>query len=229
MVHSQIDSENLQTFLSKHKNSFTDEIWSVVKKYTMTDKKRINALINSVCYTIQNNIPGDFVECGVWRGGSVMAMIMTLQKLGAERKIWLYDTFEGMSEPTGEDIHNGKMAKEMIEKNSFFRCVARIEKVKQNVESLNYGGELVYVQGKVEDTIPSQMPSDIGLLRLDTDWYESTVHELNHLYPLLETDGAMIVDDYNFWDGSTKAVNEYFTNESREFTKLSSSGVITIK
>ena len=157
-----------------------------------------------------------------------MAMIMVLQKLGIKRRIWLYDTFEGMSAPTEEDMHEGRHAQEMMDQNPFIKCVASIDKVKKNIETLNYEGELVFVQGKVEDTIPGQIPEKIALLRLDTDWYESTKHELIHLYPLLEETGVMIVDDYNFWDGSTKAVNEYFP-DGKDVTKISSCGVLTIK
>lgn len=225
MVYTQVE---LQQELAKKQNPLTEEIWLAVKKYTMTDKKRVNALINTIEYTIENGIEGDFVECGVWRGGNIMVMIMVLQKLGLQRKIWLYDTFEGMSEPTEEDLHRGKHAQDMMDKNPFIKCIATIDKVKKNIDALNYEGELVYVQGKVEDTIPGQMPEKIALLRLDTDWYESTKHELVHLYPVLESPGVMIVDDYNFWDGSTKAVNEYFP-DGKEVTKISSCGVLTIK
>ena len=225
MVHSQI---TIQNDLVKRKNPHTEEVWSVVKRYTMTNKKRINALINTVEYTIENGFEGDFVECGVWRGGSVMAMIMTLQRLGVEKKIWLYDTYEGMSEPTDEDVHNGKHANDMMEANSFIKCIATIDKVKASISQLDYKGELVYVKGKVEDTIPGEAPEKISFLRLDTDWYESTKHELIHLYPRLAENGVMIIDDYNFWDGSTKAVNEYFT-EGKELTKISTCGVLTIK
>jgi O-methyltransferase len=225
MVHSQI---SLQEELAKKKNPLTETIWPEIKKFTMTDKKRVNALINTIEYTIENGLEGDFVECGVWKGGNIMVMIKVLQHLGVERKIWLYDTFEGMSEPTDEDMHEGKTAQELMEKNSFIKCIAAIDKVKRNIETLNYSGELVYVKGKVEDTIPEQMPEKIALLRLDTDWYESTKHELIHLYPSLSETGVMIVDDYNFWDGATIAVDEYF-EKSKEMTKISKCGVLTIK
>jgi len=225
MVHSQI---NVQEDLAKRLNPLTDEIWERIRKYTMTDKKRVNGLINSIEYILENNIPGDFVECGVWRGGNIMVMILLLQKYGKTRKIWLYDTFEGMSEPTPEDTHKGKHAQTMMEKNSFIKCIASIDYVKKGINQLNYEGEIEYVQGKVEDTIPETVPENIALLRLDTDWYESTAHELTHLYPLLKKEGIMIVDDYNFWDGSTKAVNEYLSPE-QPLTRLSTCGVLTIK
>lgn len=225
MVYTQIET---QDYLSKRLNPLTNEIWEKVRKYTMTDKKRVNGLINSIEYILEKDIPGDFVECGVWRGGSVMAMILVLQKYEKTRKIWLYDTFDGMSEPTKEDNHKGKHAQTMMEKNSFIKCIASIDYVKKGISQLNYQGEIQYVQGKVEDTIPETTPKSISLLRLDTDWYESTAHELTHLYPLLKNEGIMIVDDYNFWDGSTKAVNEYLS-PSQPLSKLSSCGVLTIK
>jgi hypothetical protein len=226
MVHTQIT--DLQEDLATRENPLTEEIWKKIRRYTMTDRKRVNGLINAIEYTLEKGIPGDFVECGVWKGGNIMTMILVLQKHNEKRRIWLYDTFEGMSEPTEEDVHRGKDAQSMMDKNPFIKCIAPIDAVRKAVGSLNYEGELVYVKGKVEDTIPEMMPKTIGLLRLDTDWYESTAHELKHLYPLLKEEGVMIVDDYNFWDGSTKAVNEYFT-EGKNLSRLSTCGVLTIK
>ena len=227
MVHSQI--ENFQENLVNVENPWTEEIWKEVKKYTMTDRKRVNSLVNAVKYTVERGIPGDFVECGVWQGGSVMAMIKTLQKMGESRKIWLYDTYEGMSEATEKDKRKGTHANELMEKNPIVRCIAQIDLVKKNIARTKYTGELVYVKGKVEDTIPDNIPGKIALLRLDTDWYESTHHEMVHLWPLLEDNGVLIVDDYNWWDGSTEAINEYFSYADQLLTQISSCGVLTSK
>ena len=227
MVHSQINK--LQEGMVDLENPWTEEIWRTVRKCTMTDRARVNSLVNAVQYTVENNIPGDFVECGVWQGGSIMAMIMTLQKMGEKRKIWLYDTFEGMSDATEEDTHNNKHADVLMEKNPVVKCIAPLDLVKKNINKLKYEGDLIYVKGKVEDTIPDHMPEKIGLLRLDTDWYESTKHEMYNLWPILEEDAVMIVDDYNWWDGSTKAINEYFSEEPKTLTRISVCGVLTIK
>jgi len=198
----------------------TVETYARVKEYTMTTPERIASLCNAVNYLVKNNIQGDFVECGVWRGGSTMAAIDTLIKAEDKtRRIYLYDTFEGMSEPSEFDkVFTGTAAEELMnssdkEDPASVWCYSALEEVKNNVGRLQYPAELVnYVKGKVEDTIPGNVPQKIALLRLDTDWYESTRHELIHLYPLLVKGGVIIIDDYGHWEGARKAVDEYIAD-----------------
>ena len=193
------------------------EICEAVKPFTMTSPERVKALVNAVEYVVTNNIEGALVECGVWRGGSSMAMALTLKQLGEEsRDIYMYDTFSGMSTPTDADvsIHGAEALKELSRarkaNESSVWCVSPIEEVRQNLRSTNYRMDKIhFVEGKVESTIPEMMPGDIALLRLDTDWYESTKHELIHLYPLLRPNGVLIIDDYGHWQGARKAVDEY--------------------
>ncbi|WDZ99206.1 TylF/MycF/NovP-related O-methyltransferase [Mucilaginibacter sp. SJ] len=195
----------------------TLDTYHKVKPYTMTTPERIASLCNAVNYLVKNNIQGDFVECGVWRGGSTMAAIDTLIKAGdTKRDIYLYDTFEGMSEPTELDkVFTGTGADELMnssqkEDPTSVWCYSALEEVQANVGTLKYPKQLVhYVKGKVEDSIPQTLPGKIALLRLDTDWYESTKHELEHLYPLLVPGGIIIIDDYGHWEGARKAVDEY--------------------
>lgn len=195
----------------------TVDTYKKVKPYTMTTPERIASLCNAVKYLVDNNIEGDFVECGVWRGGSTMAAIDTLVKMGdTKRRIYLYDTYEGMSEPTEADkVLSGTDASVLLEQSdkndpSSVWCYSALEEVQKNVGSLNYPANQVhYVKGKVEDSIPATLPGKIALLRLDTDWYESTAHELEHLYPLLVPGGVIIIDDYGHWEGARKAVDEY--------------------
>ena len=88
---------------------------------------------------------------------------------------------------------------------------ASLEDVKKNLTASGYPPERIhYIQGKVEDTIPDTAPTQICMLRLDTDWYESTRHELAHLYPLLSRHGVLVIDDYGHWQGARQAVDEYF-------------------
>lgn len=189
-----------------------------VKPYTMTSPEMVNALIYSVKYIINNKIEGSFVECGVWKGGSTMAMALTLKELGnVARDIYLYDTFSGMSAPTDVDIsiHYGNKAHEIFSKtkiseNASNWCLSPLEEVKENVFNTGYPKDKFhFIQGKVENTIKENLPGDIALLRLDTDWYESTKHELTHLFPLLKPYGVIIFDDYSYWEGMRKAVDEY--------------------
>lgn len=184
-----------------------------VKDFTMTSPERIVALIRAVEYISMNNIKGDVVECGVWKGGSIMAVLDALNlKNDNSRNIFLYDTFEGMAEPTDVDFSfKGNSAKEMYQDKQGDWCYSSLDEVKMNISKIDYPSEkIVYVKGKVEDTIPEIcMPESIALLRLDTDWYESTYHELEHLFPKLVKGGIIIIDDYGHWSGCKKAVDEY--------------------
>jgi len=133
----------------------------------------------------------------------------------SDRELYLLDTFEGMSQPTDHDLrHDGAPAREMWEANrdhgSNRWTRARFSEVRAAVESTGYEPGLIhFVKGMVEETLPERAPERIALLRLDTDFYESTLHELEHLYPRLERGGVLIVDDYGSWQGSREAVDEY--------------------
>ena len=200
-----------------------------VRGYTMTGNLRVYSLLDAVRYVVARRVPGAFVECGVWRGGSVMAMASKLLKLGiTDRELFLYDTFEGMAEPTAADtsgfeppaLATWQQARDQGERawNTLFRPDLYSEpQVRANVLGTGYPADrLRFVKGKVEDTIPRVAPDRIALLRLDTDWYESTRHELEHLYPRLQAGGVLIIDDYGHWDGCRKAVDEYFAGGRAE-------------
>jgi hypothetical protein len=189
------------------------DIINYARPYTMTTPERLFSLIEAVRYIISNNIEGDFVECGVWKGGSVIAMILTLMSLDIrDRDIYLFDTFEGMTAPTEDDVmYNGQSAADILKENSHYMCFSAEEEVRANISCLDYPFERIhFVKGSVEETLPTKAPSNISLLRLDTDWYQSTRHELLHLYPRLECSGVLIIDDYGWWQGARKAVDEYF-------------------
>ncbi|NNJ26601.1 TylF/MycF/NovP-related O-methyltransferase [Alienimonas chondri] len=199
------------------------EIVEAVRDYTMTSPQRVTALCDAVEYVQSQNIPGDFVECGVWRGGSVMAMLHVLKNRGLNapgetpRDVHLFDTFEGMSAPTDADRDPaGRTAAELLEAEKDDKAgsanwaYCSQEDVERNVATVGYPAERLHiVRGKVEDTIPDAAPESISLLRLDTDWYESTAHEMEHLFPRLAPGGVLILDDYGHWEGARRAVDEY--------------------
>lgn len=198
------------------------ELYALCQPYTMTTIERMYALYKSVEYIVHNKIPGDMVECGVWQGGSAMMIAHSLLKFGCtDKKIYLYDTYEGMSAPTEKDISfRGESADYLLTKfardkeNNPVWAIAGISAVKNNMFSTNYPAEnILFIQGKVEETIPAQSPGDLSLLRLDTDWYESTYHELLHLYPLLSPKGVLILDDYGHWKGAREATDQYFAEK----------------
>jgi hypothetical protein len=198
-------------------------IHEACRPFTMTGALRMYALYQAVRYIERANIPGDIVECGVWRGGSAMVAAMTLLELGkTDRTIWLYDTFEGMTLPSDRDVDADGRSALLRWKTEWAAsargdgagsdwCYASLEEVRRNVQSTGYPADrLRFVQGKVEETIPAQSPPQIALLRLDTDWYESTYHEFVHLYPRLSERGVLILDDYGSWKGAREATDRYF-------------------
>ncbi len=148
-----------------------------------------------------------------------MAMAKELRALGVnDRRIWLYDTFAGMTAPTSADIEagSGVTAREMlattpVQDGDNVWCVAGRADVEANVRSTGYPFEqFTFVEGDVAQTLRQNAPEKISLLRLDTDWYESTKVELEVLYPRLSVGGVCILDDYGHWQGARKAVDEYF-------------------
>lgn len=194
--------------------------------YTMTGVLRLLSLIDAVRYCVTRSVPGAFAECGVWRGGSVLAMILTLQELGAgDRDIYVYDTFEGMTEPTeldASDLEPGALDQwrdagrrnvrpwgELFDVEDFNE-----DSVRSLLEGTGYPPDRLHlVKGPIEETVPGVAPESLALLRLDTDWYESTRHELVHLFPRLVAGGVLIIDDYGHWQGARRAVDEYFATE----------------
>jgi O-methyltransferase len=189
------------------------EIIHAVEPYTMTSTERIHALIGAVRHIVRNRIPGAMVECGVWKGGSVMAMALALLQLGErDRSLYLFDTFSGMTPPSAGDVdYQGQQAVTILDD---VRCEASQQEVENVVFSTGYDrARIHFVKGTVEETIPAHAPELISLLRLDTDWYESTQHELSHLFPRLARGGVIIIDDYGHWRGARQAVDEYLAQQ----------------
>lgn len=196
------------------------DIFMQVRDYTLTTPECIYALWSGVRHLVEAGVEGDFVECGVYRGGSAMTIALTLQQMGiTDRSIWLYDTYAGMTEPTEHDIRLRDGTEQLTRWQMQQRtdddgndwCFAPLPEVQANMARTNYPEELLhYIVGDVAETIPDQAPDKLALLRLDTDWYPSTLHELQQLYPRLSAGGVLIIDDYGAYAGSRKATDEYF-------------------
>lgn len=218
-----------------HLDTHDQVVLDAVRDYTMTSDERILAVIDSVRYLCRNNIAGAIVECGVWRGGSSMAAALALMQEGdLTRQLILYDTFSGMTPPAEFDVSaDGIQAKDQFPSDSEPWCAAGLDDVTANMGLTGYPEHLVeFIVGRVEETItadPSSAP--IALLRLDTDWYESTHHELVHLYPRLSRGGVLIIDDYGHWRGAKKAVDDYLKdhNISHFLHRIDYSGRILVK
>jgi O-methyltransferase len=189
-------------------------IWEAVRPFTMTSLPRILTLIRAVRFTVEQDRRGAIVECGVWRGGSMMAVALTLRALGVERDLYLFDTFAGMTPPAAVDSTiAGEAAATLLAApaaNPLVVAAATLREVEQNLAGTGYSMAKVHcIVGSVEDTVPASAPQEISLLRLDTDWYASTLHELTHLYGRLVPQGLVIIDDYGHWNGAKKAVDEF--------------------
>ena len=205
--------------------------------FTMTSVERQWALIKAIDYLNANRIAGDIVECGVWRGGNMMIAREMCRQSPVQRKIYLYDTFAGMSAPTAEDLsHSGGDAsatyRERVRGDHVDWVYASLEDVRGSFEKAGLlDSSVVFVKGKVEDTLSDKrnLPGDIALLRLDTDFYESTKKELEVLYPKLVPGGVMIVDDYGHWRGARKAVDEYFAGTHHLMMRIDYTARMMIK
>lgn len=191
------------------------------RPFTMTSNERIWASMSAASYVAKNHVAGAIVECGVWRGGSSMAMLEILIMLGVnDRHFFLYDTFEGMSQSTQFDQdRSGRLAEVLLSKapqTSVLWAIASIEEVRENLAKTGYPTQLLhFIEGDMTATLEVQanLPNEIAVLRLDTDWYESTKKELDVLFPRIVSGGVCIIDDYGHWSGAKKAVDEYLSHQ----------------
>jgi O-methyltransferase len=199
------------------------QIIRIVSDRTMIGEAGLVANLDAVAYVVANEIPGAVVECGVWRGGSVMAMLLKLAALGdTKRDVFLFDTFEGMTAPTAVDVAaDGKAAHSMFKAKRRADGTAdwnhaSLDDVQEGMFSTDYPHHLLhFIKGDVAETIPNTPINQIAILRLDTDWYESTKLELDHYFEMISTGGILIIDDYGHWEGARKAVDEYFEKIGR--------------
>lgn len=188
------------------------------KQFTMGSRERVVATINACKHAVQAGIEGDFVECGVWRGGNSIAAKLTFENYGSDKKVWLFDTFTGMTAPTEHDTTRFSdasaaerfKAAQAQEHNEW--CFASLEDVKANFETAGTDPAGVrFVAGDVMKTLADKanLPEALCVLRLDTDFYDSTKAELETLYPRLSAGGSLLIDDFGHWDGARRAVEEY--------------------
>ena len=184
-----------------HPSDFTREeadTWQKVRKYTQNGPEQIIYVKRACEWVLEQGIPGAFVECGVWRGGTAMVM--------NGRPVYLYDTYRGMSQPGPHDgLVSGHRPEAWgaLPKRGEYPAItsdAVLERVPNGV----------VIEGDVLDTIPAHLPEQIAVLHLDTDFYETTLHELKHLWPLVSPGGIAIIDDYYLWTGVKNAVDEFF-------------------
>lgn len=208
------DPEQRESLFPADYDTASKELFDSVKAYTLTSHERVNALRLAVNYIVEAAVPGGVVECGVWRGGSMLAVARTLLACGdTSRDLYLFDTYTTMPEPGPADFDiEGRHVSEYFDEmmaHPYFTYLP-LDSVRAVLEGSGYPVEkLHFVEGFVEDTIPSEAPEAIALCRLDTDFYASTAHEMQHLFPRMSPDGVLIIDDYGEFRGARKAVDEY--------------------
>eukprot|EP00541_Cyclophora_tenuis_P006546 CAMPEP_0116564860 /NCGR_PEP_ID=MMETSP0397-20121206/13572_1 /TAXON_ID=216820 /ORGANISM="Cyclophora tenuis, Strain ECT3854" /LENGTH=250 /DNA_ID=CAMNT_0004091559 /DNA_START=221 /DNA_END=973 /DNA_ORIENTATION=- len=207
-----------------------DELKPYLRLFTMVSDQHLDLALEAVAKVNSDGIDGDIVECGVWKGGVTMGMIIVNQRYNIDRNFWLFDTFEGLPEPVDEK--NGLKAKKVFEalqsnasseeitKREITRSIefgkwnyGPLDVVRNNIYYTGYPRDKIrFVKGKVEETLGTvnTTPAKIAILRLDTDWYESTKVELEILYDKLQPGGLLIIDDFCSWEGSQRASNEFF-------------------
>ncbi len=207
-----------------------EEIIKFVSPYTLCSEERIQNVLNCIQYIVDHDIEGDFVEVGVFRGGIIMAMALKCIQLGVKRTIYAYDTFSGMTEPTEEDENlsfikaSDIMSKESEMYDPGIYCISQLDETKRNVEKTKYT-DVVYCIGDVVQTDKEKIPKKIAILRLDTDWYESTKFELEEFEPTAVSEGDVIIDDFGPWVGSQKAVTEFLKKNPYKFAKIDYTGI----
>ncbi len=239
IVDSRIYNPDDKSFIPYDIEEGFKEIFLLCRPFTMTSVEKMYAMYKATEYIIKNKIAGDIVECGVWKGGSMMTSGLTLLRRNeTNRSLYLYDTYKGMAKPTVKDFKifdktsAVKIWKKKKEDNYIKWCYASLEEVKKNLYSTGYPKKNIrFIKGEVQDSIPNIIPEKISLLRLDTDLYESTYHELTYLYPKLMKNGILIIDDYGFWKGQKEAVDQYFQeNDINIFlNRIDEEGRIAIK
>ena len=191
--------------------------YEAVRKYSGGSPERLYNIHQAVRYIVSAKIPGGFVECGVWMGGTMMMVASTLLAMGVtDRKLYLYDTYEGHPKPDEQldvDLHGHSATadwEQATEHGVKPWMDVSAETVSENMARTGYPMEnVILVKGKVEDTLPEHAPESLALLRIDVDWYSPCKAAMEHLYPRLSEHGVLILDDYGHYQGFRKAVDEY--------------------
>jgi O-methyltransferase len=184
-----------------------------VQPLTMVPETGLRDLADQVKFVLANGVPGVFVECGVWLGGAAFLVADLLRQAGArDRKVWLFDSFEGL--PTPEVIDGPRalaFARNTGSPRYFDNCRASLGEVRRNAERLEVAEYTEFVKGWFTDTLPAHRArvGPIAILRIDADWYASVRCCLAELYDQVVEGGLVVVDDYYTYDGCARAVHEF--------------------
>jgi len=188
------------------------------RPFTMVAQAALVDLALQVQHVLAENIRGNFVECGVWRGGAAFLMAELLRHFGVtDRKVWLFDSFEGLPSPDGIDGPAAMAyAKNAASSGEFQNCRASLEEVQRTATELGLKSYTIFVKGWFDKTLARNRDrvGDIALLRIDCDWYSSVRCCLDNLYDQVVNRGFVILDDYYTWDGCAIAVHEFLAKRT---------------
>ncbi len=210
----------IETFPRDYDEDYCDII-RAVRPYTMTGNDKLHALISATKYVSRYDVPGAIVEFGAWRGGDMKAVTLALAAADDfSRDLYLYDTFEGLT-----------AAPETVNPGPAVAPVASLEDVQERFATGRYPQDKIHlIKGSAEETIPGQLPEQISILRLDSDWYQSTEHELKHAYDRLVSGGVLMIDDYGWRQGSRNATEQFLERTGDRLLPLRmGSGRVAIK
>lgn len=174
--------------------------------FSMIGHKRLDNIADCLQSVVTNRVPGDFVECGVWRGGASIFARAVLNEIGArDRTVWLADSFEGMPVRKEKDFSDPA-----LETNLYLKV--SVEQVRENFERFGLlDSNVKFIKGWFCDTLAKSEIKSIGVLRLDGDYYSSTMDALNALYDRVSDGGYVIVDDYNAFASCKTAIHDFCT------------------
>ena len=175
--------------------------------HTMIGQKRLNNLQQCIFNVLKDNIPGDFIETGVWRGGATIFMRGMLKAYGiTDRTVWVADSFQGLPHPSITGYKQDIGDKHYENKD----LAISLEQVKENFTRYNLlDNKVQFLKGWFKDTLSVAPIQKLSILRLDGDMYSSTMDALIALYPKLSIGGYIIVDDYGAVPGCKQAVTDY--------------------
>lgn len=181
---------------------------------TMTSANNVLATYFSAISILKNNVDGDFIETGTWAGGHSIIIGYLLKKFKSNKKIFIFDTFTGMPNPMKDEVRisDNVSAKSIIDESQFNKCKVDLSSVIKNIKMMNLElDNFNFIKGKTQKTLKKYSSlKNISFARIDTDWYESTKAEIEFIWPKLSKNGVLIVDDYGYWSGQKKAIDEYF-------------------
>ena len=186
------------------------KIYRTVRPHTMLSSRRLRGLYDAVRYVVRNDIPGEIVECGTARGGSAALMGITLRRMDSSKGLWVFDAFEGLPEPSKADP-DWRIAKGYVG-----RCRGEVEQVRSFFQEVGILGKSRIVKGLFQDTLAKAEISQIAVLHLDGDWYDSVRVCLEGLYDRVSPGGIIQIDDYGYWAGARRAVDEFIEKENIE-------------